>query len=58
MENKVGTGPLKYYKGNIKKAVADSFPEIGAHIPFFYSFSLLTLFSDKALAQKRHPCMY
>ncbi len=37
---------MKYYKESLQKAIADSFPEIGVHIPllyFFFSFNNMFL---------------
>ncbi len=36
---KVGYGPLPYYKHYLRKAITDSFPEIGVYLPSFISLS-------------------
>ncbi len=36
--SKVGHGALSYYKDNLRKAITDSFPEIGVHISLLIFF--------------------
>ncbi len=51
--NKVGYGPLNYYKNNLRKAITDSFPKIGAHIsPLLLFFSFNNIFCSSITPKK------
>ncbi len=57
--NKVGHGAFCYYKGNLRKAITDSFPEIGVLISLHLFLSLVITICFKVMAQQRqrHPRM-
>ncbi len=45
----VGSSPLHHYKGNLSKAIKDSFPEIGVHISLLlFPFLFLTICFDNS----------